>query len=242
MTAIKDDKAFRFLRKALLSKFLNFQKQVSYAQCGEDLIVNFVAGALNLKPLAYLDIGTNHPQVINNTYFFYQKGCSGVCIEPDPDLYREIKKYRPWDTVLNAGIGAGDRTQAEFYRMTASSLSTFSRSEAERFSASGRQKIEEVVPMSLLKINDVIRSHFPQRPDFISIDTEGWDLEILKTLNFQKYRPAIFCIETLTYDENKKEQKLYNIIKFMQEKNYLVYADTYINTIFVDLVRWQDRK
>ncbi len=242
MTSIKNYKIFQFLRKALILELLSLQKQVSYAQCGEDLIVDFVARALNLKSLTYLDIGTNHPRAINNTYFFYQKGCSGVCIEPDPGLCKKIKRSRPRDTVYNAGIGIDDRTYAEFYLMTESTLNTFSRPEAERFSTFGHQKIESILQVPLLKINKVIQDHFGTCPHFISIDTEGWDLDILRTLNFQEYRPVIFCIETLTYDENKKEQKLKDVIKFMQDKNYMVYADTYINTIFVDLYRWEGRK
>lgn len=69
-------------------------------------------------------------------------------------------------------------------------------------------------------------------PNLISIDVEGLDLQILKTLNFEKYRPEVFCIETLQHSKNYTETKNQDLISFLETQDYFVYADTYINTIF----------
>jgi hypothetical protein len=75
----------------------------------------------------------------------------------------------------------------------------------------------------------------------ISLDAEGFDLEILKSMDFNKYRPQIFCIETLTYTENGTEEKILPIIDFMNQKGYFAYADTYINSIFIDKTIWNKK-
>ncbi len=64
---------------------------------------------------------------------------------------------------------------------------------------------------------------------------------ILQNFDFETYRPAVFCVETLTYTEDKSERKLTEIIELMHANGYLTYADTYINTVFVDAAAWKRR-
>src|SRR5262245_26387983 len=98
----------------------------SFAQCGEDLIAAFLLqGVLGIDQPAYLDIGTNHPIEFNNTYFFYQQGCKGVCIEPDPVLCDRIERIRRRDTCLNVGVGTETKGRTPFYVLTSRTLSTF---------------------------------------------------------------------------------------------------------------------
>ena len=73
-------------------KWLKKDAKVSYSQSGEDLIVDFIFQALKIDNPTYLDIGAHHPSFINNTFFFYEKGCVGVCVEPDPTLFEKIKE------------------------------------------------------------------------------------------------------------------------------------------------------
>jgi FkbM family methyltransferase len=214
---------------------------VSYAQCGEDLIVDFIFRSLKKPTPTYLDIGANHPTQINNTYRFYLKGSQGVCIEPDPFLSENIRRKRKRDVVLNIGIAADENANANFYIMTARTLSTFSEAEAQRYVSYGNQKIEQVIQIPCQTVNAVMRQHFPNSVDYVSIDVEGKDLEILQSFDFATYRPAVFCLETLSYTEDKSERKLTEIIDFMLAQDYVVYADTYINSIFVDRKTWETR-
>src|SRR2546421_12866883 len=77
----------------------------SFAQAGEDRILDYLFTELQIAAPTYLDIGANCPVAFNNTYFLYQKGCKGVCVEPDPSLIPALKKYSARDTILNLGIG-----------------------------------------------------------------------------------------------------------------------------------------
>jgi len=213
----------------------------SYSQCGEDLIVEFILDALKISKPSYLDIGAHHPTFLSNTYLFYRKGGHGVCIEPDPVLCRELKGRRRRDICLNVGIGITQEDEASFYILSSRALSTFSREEAERYQGYGHHKIEQVIRMPLVPVNDIIRKYFSEPPRFVSLDTEGMDLAILKTFDFGSFRPPVFCVETLTYTEDKLENKIPEIIDLMVSKGYRIYADTFINSIFVDEEAWNGR-
>ncbi|HUD03998.1 MAG TPA: FkbM family methyltransferase, partial [Candidatus Paceibacterota bacterium] len=94
--------------------------------------------------------------------------------------------------------------------------------------------IKEIKKVPLIPINDLIAGYFRKTPNFISIDVEGNDFSIIKGLDFEKYRPEVFCIETLTYVENGFGHKITEISDYMLSQGYYVYADTNLNTIFID--------
>jgi FkbM family methyltransferase len=220
----------------------NKYQKISYSQSGEDLIVDFVMTAIGIEKPTYFDIGAHHPYAISNTAFFHANGSNGVCVEPDPVLFRRISKVRKNDVCLNIGIGLGQEAEADFYIMSIPSLNTFSKEHALECESYGNVQINSVIKMPLVNINDIMQDNFKTTPNFVSLDVEGLDFEILKSFDFSKYRPEVFCIETLTYTENNTEEKLSNIIQFMSSMGYKSYADTYINTIFVDQEIWKNRK
>jgi len=215
--------------------------KISYSQCGEDLIVAFVFGALKLSGWTYLDIGAHHPTEISNTYLFYSKGHRGVCVEPDPTLFAEIKRVRAEDVCLNVGVGANEETAADFFVMTSKSLNTFSKTDAERYRTYAQQDIETVIRLPLVSINTLAEKYFEPHPNFVSLDIEGLDFEVLRTFDFERFRPEVFCIETLTYTTDKTERKITEIMELMTSKGYFSYADTFINTIFVKRDSWAAR-
>ncbi len=226
---------------SLLKRIFKTHKKTSYSQSGEDLIVEFIFEAIKIKHPTYMDIGANHPVYMNNTYLLYTKGSSGICIEPDPTLFKTLKSKRSRDNCLNIGVGLTEQKSADFYVMSTKTLNTFSREEAERYQSYGKNRIEQVIPIPLVPINSVIAQYCTSKPNFISLDVEGMDLQILKTLDLNIWRPEVFCIETLTYTEDNAEEKITEIIDYMLANGYMLYADTYINSIFVDKTKWTNR-
>lgn len=213
---------------------------LSFSQCGEDLILQHLFMWLNIEPVSYLDIGAYHPTYLSNPYLFYQKGGRGLCVEPDPGLFSEFPKIRPRDTHLNCGVGIKSG-EADFFIMSSSTLNTFSRVEAERYQSYGQQRIMKTLGIKLETVNEIIRQHFDKTPNLISLDVEGLDYPILQNFDFRKYRPEAFCLETLSFTGDKSERKLTEIIELMHANGYQTYADTYINTIFVDAAAWNKR-
>ena len=218
-------------------KFWDNNANVSYSQSGEDRIISFIFEWIQLKTPTYLDIGAHHPSWLSNTYFFYNNGSNGVCIEPDPYLCKDIIKKRSRDICLNVGIGSGEEKLAEFYVMTSRSLNTFSKLDADTCAETnnyGMQKIEEILYIPLRNVNDIVEEYFNSKVNLVSIDVEGLDFEIIKNFDFIKFQPEVFCIETMRRDNQGKLIKNDELIKYMEDNRYSIYADTFINTIFIN--------
>ena len=115
----------------------------SYAQAGEDLIIDFVVKAMQIEDITYLDIGAHHPTQFSNTYLFYKRGHKGVLVEPDPDLSAVIRQVRPRDKCIEAGVGLHSTNASKFFVMSTRTLNTFSESEAKRYESMGTQRIEK---------------------------------------------------------------------------------------------------
>lgn len=217
----KDLLDFRYTRK-------------SFSQFGEDLIIESALNILKEKNISYLDIGANHPCFISNSYYFYKKGASGTLIEPDPILYKNLKKKRPNDNILNCGVGFDEKIKtAKLYIMDNPVLNTFSFEEAKKMEKNSDYKIVKDIDIELMPINYILEK-MKNIPSFISIDVEGLDFEILSSLDTQKYRPGLIVAETLTFDPNTGGRKINKIIELMLRKKYKVFADTRLNTIFID--------
>lgn len=229
--------------KIILFKTINSKhNNLSFSQCGEDLIVDFVLkNHLSISIPKYLDIGANDPVKFNNTYYFYLRSSTGVLIEPDPDLVRLIKRSRKKDIILPVGI-SDNAGKKNLYLMDPHTLNTFSSREAKLYpkfypgvKPRGVQKTEMVT------INQVINKYFPNGVDFLSIDIEGLDKIVIEDLNFDKCRPTVICIESMIYGEKKSLTKSKIIAQFLYKKSYFKYADTFVNTIFVDRLEWEKK-
>jgi len=118
--------------------------------------------------------------------------------------------------------------------MSSHTLSTFSKDEAIAMNEAGVHRIESTLQIPLRNINSIIREHFPEKIDLVSIDVEGWNEEVVRSLDLSRLRPLCLCVETLTYSENGHGEKIAGINEFLLDNGYTVYADTHINTIFVD--------
>lgn len=204
----------------------------SYAQNGEDLIAWRALVDLGIQQPCYLDVGAHHPTHLNNTALFHLLGAHGMNIEPDPELHREFVRARPGDINLNSGVGSEAGVQ-KLYIMAHRALNTFSAKEAHRVATEEMIPIVRAINVPVAPLNAILdRNSF--QPDFLTIDTEGNDLPILKTLDWTRYRPAVICAETLTFSSRMAGRKNEAITDFLQTQGYAVHADTWINTLYVD--------
>lgn len=205
----------------------------SYAQQGEDLVMReMLQDQMNVSMPTYIDIGAFDPIESNNTFLFFLIGCRGVLVEPNPALTARLREKRPGDKVLEVGIGVNDATEADYYTFedARGQLNTFSKEQAERLRKKGARG-EKVLKRRLVKINDVLAEHFKDRaPDLFSIDIEGLDLEIMKTMDFDRWRPRVICTETAS-DEGGVEK---DTLEFLIAKGYEVRGGSFVNTIFRD--------
>lgn len=205
--------------------------QSSYSQRGEDIIVKNLFEYRKLDKPSYIDIGSHHPFFLNNTNLLYQRGSRGINIDPSEMAYKLFKLFRPDDINLNIAVSS-EKGILPYYQMQLKTLNTLSLEEAQRYELEGI-KIESVKEVKTNSIENIISDYNKgDFPDFMSLDVEGYELEILKTIDFNKGFPKVICVETLQFSRGK-ETKNEELIKFFLQKNYVIYADTHINTIFM---------
>jgi FkbM family methyltransferase len=188
----------------------------SYAQDNEDLLMDKFLVDLGKKDISYVDIGAGDPIIINNTYYFYQKGFHGVLVDPLPWNCKLIREKRPRDILIEGVIYDG--AESEVYVRVKGRHGGGSRIVSTKPPEHKRQ-----VTASACNINDVL-DYFRKIPDLVSIDAEGYDLTILKSMNLKKRRIPIICVET-EHDQN--------IVPFMTSNDYKIVAKTRSNTIFM---------
>jgi FkbM family methyltransferase len=164
----------------------------SWSQYGEDRVVDQLLGIKT--PGTYIDIGANDPNLFNNTRRFYGMGWSGANCEPDPTKYERLLKSRPRDLNFNCGVGSGQGLHT-FYRMSADMLSTFSKAAAIEYERQGYVVIEEV-PTPLMSLTDVF-DRIGRPVDFISLDVEGFEIDVLKSNDWSRHRPTLLLVEMM---------------------------------------------
>lgn len=213
-------------------------RQVSFAQAGEDRIVDFVLTALGITRPSYLDIGAYHPYHLSNTALLHLKGGRGINVEPDPDSFRAFPRHRRDDANLNIGIGA-EPGWLTFYRMSSPTLNTFSAGAAHEAvrETGGAQRIIGTEEIEVRTVEQILRESGTV-PDFLSLDVEGGDLPIVRTMEKWPGLPIVVCVETLTYSEHGHGVKIRDFDEELARMGYLPYADTHINTIYVLSDRW----
>jgi FkbM family methyltransferase len=209
----------------------------TFSACGEDRILAYLFNQLAIPTPRYLDVGTWHPSVANNTYLFYRAGAKGVCVEPNPDLAPLIREKRPRDEVLNVGVSAEESGPCRYYLFEDSCLNTFDAEEAAARARSGRQPILKEISVPVITLESIITDYFPNGLELLSLDTEGFDLALLKSLNYKKHRPLAICVETVGFSETLAKPKSNVITSVLAPHGYVPYADTFVNTIYIDTER-----
>ena len=226
-------KRLLFKFKSSLQLFLG-KGRISFSQCGEDRIILFLLQTLGIKQPTYLDIGANDPIEGNNTYLFFLLGSTGICVEPDPDLFDALIAKRPSDQCLNIGINPEGEGLADFYIFPNpyKGWNTFSKEEALNRENQSNVKPTMVSQITMQSINKVMEERLGNAPDILSIDIEGLDSAVLRSIDFKKFKPIIICAETVKFDVGNKGEKDSEIRMYLESNGYFVYADTWVNTIF----------
>lgn len=196
----------------------------SYSQYNEDLLLDIF---FNMQTVGtYIDVGANDPEIFSNTKRFYDRGWTGVNIEPNPLLHKKLSSIRTRDININAGISSS-KGELEFYIMSADTLSSFDKNAAiNSGKMHGAELIGQIV-VPVLSLSDVFEKYIKNVVvDFLSIDAEEYDIIVLNSNDWKNYRPKIVMVE-VGYDGEE-------IINYMSDKNYQLIYNNNTNGIFVD--------
>lgn len=226
-------------------RFLNCFLKNSYSQMGEDLIIDKF---LRYKKKGfYVDVGAGDPTRFSNTKRFYGRGWTGINIEPNPYSYKKLALSRQRDINLNIGIGK-ILSNLVFYFFLPETLSTFSLKDKERVQSQGYRCINEI-KTPVFKLSETLEKYCRQKIDFLSIDVEGFEFEVLKSNDWQKFYPELICVETakhtspLIQDQHRvsREEKMATE-KYLADFGYKKCFDNGINSIFIGKIKTRPKK
>lgn len=213
--------------------FVNKYARKSYSMEGEDVFLDFLfGGGINGF---FIDVGAHHPKWISNTYFFYKKGWRGINIDAMPGSMELFNKIRPEDINLEVAVSdtPGNLT---YYAYNKSEFNTFSKEEKESRENNKEYdylKLKFTKQIKTLTLSEILDRHVPlnKKIDFLSIDVEGLDLQVLKSNNWKKYIPRVVIVEC-PGDLNLNEVSLNETYKYLTQKGYNLIAKTMYNLIF----------
>jgi FkbM family methyltransferase len=205
------------------------KQKKSYSNWGIDMLSDFFFK--DQKDGIYIDVGCHHPFLNNNTYPLHKRGWKGINVDLDYSSIDSFNFFRKNDH--NIQIAVSDvKGQADLYFF-------HNRAAKNTLSKSSGDQSKKIIKVQTDTLNNIISaSKFKDRKiDFLSIDVEGFEINVLKGFDFEKYKPSLVVLEFI--DPNIKEffyQKIENILdstlyKYMIDQDYKM-----INWIHDDLV------
>ena len=189
---------------------------------GEDIFIqNYFK---NKSKGFYVDVGCYHPLDGNNTHLLYKNGWSGLNFDIN---YYSVKLFdflRKRDLNIHSGISQKKSMLTMYYRKEINMLNTLDEKIAKIHFRNGYKKRN-------VRVNNLdffISKNFKKQKkiNFLNIDVEGAELNVLKSLNFKNHKPQLICVEIHNtkkmYDTNYNYLKSNNIYKYLINKKYKV--------------------
>ncbi len=195
---------------------------ISWGQDGEDILLTSIFSKMidSGQKGVYVDVGAHHPYRFSNTYWAYQRGWTGVNIEPDQELFQKFLTFRPKDINVNAGIA--DKTgKMKYYVYEEKACNTFDENLYRDV-----LKPVEIRDIPVQKLKDVLHTHKMTEIDFMSIDVEGYEMDVLKSNDWKQFRPRILLVEQYLDIKGILESEIY---QFLTEHDYCL-SDKYHRT------------
>jgi FkbM family methyltransferase len=199
----------------------------SFAQEGEDLILARIFG--DQARGTYVDVGAHHPRRFSNTHMLYRRGWRGVNIDAAPGSMRLFSVHRPRDLNLEVGVAA-TAADRDFFVFNEPALNTFDR---ERAMSLDRPpyRIEAITKVHCQPLSTILSEHAIGHLDLLTIDAEGFDYEVLTTLDWNTSRPRVVLTEAFSRDLAALFETPTHV--FMKAHGYRIIAKTFNSVFYV---------
>jgi FkbM family methyltransferase len=199
----------------------------SFSSAGEDMILRHILGSDKMSGF-YVDVGAFHPTLFSNTYFFYLNGWQGINIEARPGSKTLFDKVRPRDINLEVGVSSERGSMTYYFIAEDSPMNSFSPDFLRQIEM--MKEVRSEIPVPTLPLAEVFDRHLPdgQSIDFLDVDVEGHDLEVLESNDWKRFRPRLIVVEDEGLDPRESA-----IIRMMKGHGYELCAQ---NVIILDKI------
>ena len=201
----------------------------SYSQEGEDLILEKLF--VDRRRGFYVDVGAHHPKRFSNTYLFYRRGWRGINVDAMPGSMHAFQRTRPRDINLEAAV-SDTVAKLVYHAFDEPAFNGFSAELSQRRAAEGH-RIAWTKTLPTRTLRDLLGEHLPENQDidFLSVDVEGCDLEVLRSMDWSRHRPKAVVVEL---SRQKVDDVLtHPIHRYLCELGYLLYAKLCNSCIYV---------
>lgn len=202
----------------------------SYSQEGEDMILRRIFE--NQKVGFYVDVGAHHPFRFSNTYYFYKQGWQGINIDAMPGSMELFRRFRSRDINLEIPISNGEQVLT-YFAFNEPALNSFSEELSRERDGKNGYFIQQEIKLKTSKLSSVLDKQLPNGTeiDLLSIDVEGLDLDILRSNDWNKYKPKIILVEILGNSFSDIENG--EIAIFLKQYGYIVFAKAMYTVFFM---------
>ncbi|TGN08016.1 FkbM family methyltransferase [Leptospira ilyithenensis] len=192
------EKLIRKIRKATVTGNSDLGGFLSFSQEGEDMILREIFE--NKSQGFYVDIGAYDPVRFSNTNYFYQLGWSGINIEPSPDAIERFNLKRTRDINLNFGV-SGQSGNLDYYSFEEAALNTFDSERVVFLEKNSPYRSNKKLNIPVLPLAEILSRHCANKQiDFMNIDVEWHELDVLKSNDWNRFRPNVLLVEILNFD------------------------------------------
>lgn len=189
---------------------------ISYSFEGEDIVLNNIFEGQ--KKGFYVDIGANHPSKFSNTYLFYKKGWRGINIDATPGSMKLFNIFRKRDINLEVPV-SNNKEPLKYYIFDEPGINSFSEQISIEREKITNYKIIKTIELKPCSIKTIMDMHLPKNTaiDFMSVDVEGFDFNVLQSNDWNKYKPRVIVVEQMLGScKSIKESEIYNFLKNLQ--------------------------
>jgi FkbM family methyltransferase len=167
--------------------------ELSYTQNLEDYHLSLAFAGQTSG--TYIDIGAGHPIADNVSFWFYERGWRGLVVEPQPELAALYERLRPRDVSVCGLIGR-ECGEIDFHIVDRlHGLSTTVEQHAQRASTFGAGY--RTIRMPVMTLAQLCERHSMNQIDFLKIDVEGAEAEVLFGGDWRRFRPKAIIIEAV---------------------------------------------
>jgi len=181
---------------------------LSYAQNHEDVLL--WRALKDIDGGRYIDVGANDPELHSVTKAFYDRGWSGINIEPMPSYRDAFLQQRPRDINLNLAAGAADGEITLFDIPAVNGWASTDQAVADAHRAHGHDVVEHRVPLRTLA--GICRDHVRGEVHFLKIDVEGFEGDVLRGMDFAACRPWIVVVEAIMPNSRDSNHQLWEAL------------------------------
>ena len=179
--------------------------RTSYAEHGEDVWVLDALGGMDLTGGIYVEVGAFHPSRMSNTYRLYRRGLHGVLVEPNLELARLLRRFRPRDVVVCAGCDSVAAVRSLLlYTTPADSSFAEERIVRNEIEKGIRRRAAPLVPV--LPLDTILAAVAHRWVYFLSVDAEGLDDRVLEGASRTLETAFLVCVETLPTNPGMEER------------------------------------